>query len=187
MDGTLAVYEQFRYGPKEPWYINLRGTNYFAQCQPYLNMIDLVNDLLADKENVYVLTSIPGISKEHMKDFYTIAGDKTKWINRLTPTLPKDRFLVCGAPSTGPQTKAEVAIEELGRPLSSIDVLIDDFNENLIPWKEAGGTAIKVLNGLNSERKDMVCISVTSPVPDLRRSLSMSTDIGFLLVDILIN
>jgi hypothetical protein len=37
-------------------------------------------------------------------------------------------------------------------------ILIDDYNKNLDEWKAAGGIPIKFLNGINSPRKDMLCV-----------------------------
>lgn len=42
------------------------------------------------------------------------------------------------------------AQEILGRKLNKTDILISDYNNDLIPWENAGGTGIKYLNGQNS-------------------------------------
>lgn len=38
----------------------------------------------------------------------------------------------------------------VGRPLSRRDILLEDYQPNCIEWERAGGTSVKVLNGVNS-------------------------------------
>ena len=38
------------------------------------------------------------------------------------------------------------------------NILIDDWNKNLNDWRDCGGIPIKYLNGINSLRKDILCI-----------------------------
>ena len=42
----------------------------------------------------------------------------------------------------------------------SYDILIDDYNKNLNEWIAAGGCAIKFLNGINSMRADVPCVTL---------------------------
>lgn len=54
--------------------------------------------------------------------------------------------------------------------LTATDVLIDDYNRNLDDWRNAGGTAIKYVNGINSARSDMFCLFyVEEPSENVRR------------------
>lgn len=160
MDGTLAEYSYDAYAPKDgkPWYQKLLGTHYFRHLKPYYVMLDKVNALLkADSERVFILTSV---EVPELDFFYEMVADKAVWVNNYLEKLKPDHFLVIKSrrPTSGKKTKSMLAAEVLGRSLTSRDYLYDDFNLNLEEWRSAGGTPIKVLNGINSWRDDMECI-----------------------------
>ena len=82
--------------------------------------------------------------------------DKWHWIEETFDGLIKEKDFLCVMGS-----KVE-AVQKL-RPITKADILIDDFNPNLEAWQKAGGSVIKYVNGINSMRNDMPCISANDP------------------------
>ena len=160
MDGTLAHYDRWVYEPDgQPWYEKIRGTHYFRHLLPHMQMVDLVNRKLQEcPGRVYILTSVD-VPQEI---FYEHTADKIHWVNTHLSGLLPEHFLVVHSrrPGKGKQTKSDVAIGTLQRPLSQTDYLYDDFNPNLENWKVYRGTPIKVLNGINHDRPDMETITI---------------------------
>ena len=67
--------------------------------------------------------------------------EKNNWLNKYLPELPIEKriFVPYG----------DVKYKYLPSKITSFDYLIDDHTKNLLDWKEAGGTGIKFLNGIN--------------------------------------
>lgn len=145
-DGVIAVYEPHAYqGENEDNLPFMQpGIRYFKGLKPDTTIIRFY-ELLQNKDNipVTVLTNIvnnPKTAKEH-------ENDKTGWTAKHMPFLDIHRqFYVIPIPTT----KAEKAMELLGRPLKKTDILISDYNNDLEAWSAAGGTGIKYSNGINN-------------------------------------
>lgn len=157
MDGTLAVYEPWVYETDGtyPWYAKIRGIHYYQKVKPYESMVRQVRGMLqSDPKSVYVITSV-GIPEEAFR--YECISDKIRWMLEYLPELKADHFMVMRdrSPKGIKETKSTLAAKLLGRPLQEDDILYDDFNLNLEDWRNHGGTPVKVLNGINSPRKDM--------------------------------
>lgn len=106
---------------------------FFKKLKPYAQ-ISSVNAVIEGKDNIYILSNSP----TEIAD-----SDKCEWLNEHLPAIPqKNRFFNRGGLSAE-KTKAEIAIEILGRPLTLDDILIDDSVENLKTWESAGGYAIQ--------------------------------------------
>lgn len=147
-DGVLAQYDYGIYeaedGAPAPWLI--RNTHVFRTIEPYENMCEAFRMLYAEncekplKQrscNIKVLTGVSaGITlSEHVLDGYM-------WCKKTLGLKERD-FYACAL------SKESVPVE-LRSKLTPMDILLDDYNPNLVKWKNAGGTAIKVLNGINS-------------------------------------
>lgn len=162
MDGTLGEYEWWVYQTDGtyPWYENIRGLQYYRTVKPRPKAIAFAEEIASiNPGRTYILTSV-GIPEEEM--YYGCIADKIVWAQRETPFIPADRFHVVRArrPGMGYPSKSVYAAELLGRPLTRTDYLYDDFNLNLEDWRDAGGTPVKILNGLNHARDDMRCIKL---------------------------
>lgn len=169
MDGTLTVYDRWVYETDghTPWYQNIQNTHYFRTLPPQDKMLKLTKDLLTSHpEQVYILTSV-GILEE--APYYEVIMDKIGWVREYLPALLPDHFLVVRSriPVPNKMTKSILAAKTLNRPIGKQDILYDDFNLNLEEWESAGGTVIKVLNGLNHYRDDMECLVVSNSNPIL--------------------
>lgn len=145
MDGVIARYERHAYtgdysenALHENKPLFLRDPRYFASCKPDETIIDALRILSENDYKIIVLSNIVDspIGNDH-------ASDKQKWIEIHTPFIKE--FYPIYMP------KIAYAINELlKRSLSKNDILISDYNNDLIPWELGGGTGIKYINGINS-------------------------------------
>lgn len=171
MDGTLVVYEQHIFlCENKPWYTNIRGTNYFAKAKPYDNSLAFIKHLIANDEDVYLLTSLD-ITPKHMSDYEEHVTGKYNWTKQYLPELDASRLLICNPQIQGKFTKSIIAADILGRTLTKQDLLIDDYNPNLQDWLEAGGMPIKMINDVNSVRDDMTCLSIYNTIEENLKQL----------------
>lgn len=157
-DGVLAQYDyslyEAEYDSPAPWLVH--NAHVFRNLEPYRNMCDAVKRLYeetCDKKpdrrrcNVRVLTAVSdGVTlSEHVLD-------GMDWCSNNIGLKRKD-FYACAV------AKESIPIV-LRNKLDKTDVLFDDYMPNLRKWKSAGGTAIKVVNGINSETSEFPYVSV---------------------------
>lgn len=138
MDGVLAKYDRAAYEGNNPLW-ERRGAHYFRDLPADDYMIKAAKMLQDEDYNVIVISKLSqkyGIDREQ---FY----DKEAWLN--DHGMRDFKFIWTRG------SKSYVAKRRLGRNLGRTDILIDDYNWNLIDWESAGGTAVKYLNGINSK------------------------------------
>lgn len=140
MDGVLARYERHAYKGEHPLYLD-KDKHYYKQV-PQDPRMALVFDTILKEPNIdtFALSTLSKIGSH----FIYQKHDKTEWLATKHPEFPLENFIPVMA------EKRIIAEYLTGRPLSITDILIDDYNANLEAWKNAGGTAIKYLNGENS-------------------------------------
>lgn len=145
MDGVIAKYDRYAYDrPNGP----IRGTalfehepsHYFLHCKPDPTGIAMLEGLMLIKDaKTYVLTSVA----PHIP---WAIEDKMSWLEHNCPCVDIKRQFIATR-----SDKTEVArAMTLAKTLSETTILIDDFNPNLLKWRNAGGKAVKYLNGVNS-------------------------------------
>lgn len=106
--------------------------------------------------SIHVLSRIPQSCKEAI----VITEDKKRWLDEhfTNKNMTRREKGICF--NTSFKNKAETAEHILSRPLRPADILIDDYNPNLIEWERRGGTAIKYLNGQNDANSwEGLCVS----------------------------
>lgn len=145
MDGVIARYERDAYDkskgplPGIALYEHERS-HYFRNCIPDHVAIKLLRDLLKLQfTETWILTTVnPRIP--------WAADDKRIWLREHVPEFDTGSRLIIAE-----SDKAEtVMVQERMSALDRSMILIDDFNGNLNDWADAGGLAIKYLNGVNS-------------------------------------
>lgn len=131
MDGVLAVYDE-----------NVENVmfdkGFFLNRPVVTSMIEVVRNLLANKDyNVFILTSVI--------DSPYCVNEKALWLDKNLPELEKENriYVPYGI------VKSKFA-QENADTSNSINVLIDDYTENLDKWTLEGALPIKVLNGINN-------------------------------------
>ena len=142
MDGVLAVYDRDGYNFPNPKFREV-GSHYFLDREPDKMAVKCFNDmydLIGDQQ--FIITTVspePEIRNEQILD-------KIQWIMKYMPSFN------IGTNFIAVTSDKRVFVTELReRSLTNRDVLIDDYNKNLYKWQLGGGTAVKYLNGQNSE------------------------------------
>ena len=130
MDGTLAVYPTDR----PNWW---EEPGVFMTLDPQEKVIKAVQKLINAGHEVYTLSA-------YHKAFPETVDEKNYWLDKYLPELDYDHriFTHVGTEKT----------EYIPGGLQEDDVLLDDYNPNLINWAEKGGIGVKLLNGINSSR-----------------------------------
>lgn len=147
LDGVIFKYERSAYQGNNPIF-NQLGKHYFRNLKSDEVMTNVIQSLLFAKddrriENIYFLSSM---SPNHAM-YLEMYKDKLEALNDLfKPVFNLNTFIACY------ENKAEIIkFIKSEDKLELNDILIDDFNQNLTEWQNAGGTAIKYINGINSE------------------------------------
>lgn len=129
MDGTLAAFDT------NASIEQLRSPGYFAALPALPNMPQMVQLLLESGEfdEVYILSSC-------------LAGtnaieEKNGWLDRVIPQIDAEHriYPICGTNKSS----------YIPGGVCKTDFLLDDYSVNLHDWKNAGGSGVKLLNGIN--------------------------------------
>lgn len=151
IDGVLSKYDSRVHDMnKDKSKFDYSKDRFFQNAEVDTKMVDVAKKLLSiiygDKKqiNISVLNFVSSISNKS-SDALLQCQDKTEWLLTNVTIAMDSKFV----PST--TKKADVISTRLGRKLTPRDILIDDFNEELNAWKEAGGTAIKYVNDVNTK------------------------------------
>ena len=150
MDGTLAVYPI----EIENWW-EIEGI--FKILTPQEKVIKAIKRLVANGQEVYILSAY-NIKTPSAKD------GKNYWLDQYLPEIDETHriFTLFGQKKT----------DYVPGGVRPTDVLLDDYNENLEAWALAGGTGIKLLNGINSRKTwDGVSVRANGTIKELVRVL----------------
>lgn len=111
--------------------------HFFLNLPPVEPMIKVVKELTKEDYEVYILSTI--IDSEFCEK------EKNLWLDEKVPEIKQENRLFVPIGTT-----KDSFIKEKLDTRDAINVLIDDFTENLITWDFEGALPIKVLNGLNN-------------------------------------
>ena len=133
MDGVLAVYHKdtVKY---------MYDKNFFLNRPPMENMVKTIKQLVNNNEHdVYILSSV--IDSPHC------IPEKDEWLNKHLPEIKKEKriFVPYGVVKSD-YAKSKVDVD------GKINVLIDDYTNNLVKWNLPNALPIKALNGINNKK-----------------------------------
>ena len=136
LDGTLARFHE------EDWQDGMFKDGFFKILKPYKEFTRVVNSLASEDDfEVFVLSAAPTEQGVY---------DKKVWTENNLPSVNKDNVIVMI--SDCKTTKPEYVRKLFGKTLTKDDIIVDDYNVNLVQWEEAGGTAIKAVNDFNNKK-----------------------------------
>lgn len=129
MDGVLAVYDknvvELMYSPE-----------FFLNRPVIKPMVEIVHQLMKEDYNVYILTSV-------IDSDYCIL-EKAIWLDKNLPEINEENRIYVPYGTV----KSNYAQQKVDTS-NAVNVLIDDYTENLSKWALSGALPIKVLNGIN--------------------------------------
>lgn len=133
MDGTLAVFT-----PVDTLE-TLYEKGYFASLPPHENVVEGIRQFLAQKDEdteVYVMSSV-------LSDSAYALDEKQGWLDLHLPEIEAHwLFPPCGVDKS----------RYVPGGIKETDYLLDDYSKNLHSWQAAGGTGIKLMNGINGTK-----------------------------------
>lgn len=173
IDGTLNQPEESYFDFSRDYRpVEILGEHYFKNLpvqEPIGSVMHalLNNTFLGNRYEVYTISHIragdTAIAMEHMHD-------KIAWLQKHFPELKPDHCIWCLE-----QFPKSACVEIVqNKMLSESDILIDDYSKNLAEWNTAGGTAVKFLNGHNSENNTMYQIHKSQTKDEI---INLLTDI----------
>lgn len=128
MDGTLA-----RFHDENLYLERMFEKGFFRDLKPFENAVSAIKELVKDNTSeIFILSAtVNSCSLE----------EKQEWLDRYLPEIDKEHriFTSLNVPKS----------EAIGHRLTDKDILIDDYNKNLLEWQKAGGTSVKAKNNIN--------------------------------------
>lgn len=130
MDGTIV-----KWIPSTIEEVASRG--YFRNLPVVQNVLNMVSILIGNPEyEVYILSSV-------FKDGHS-AGDKMYWLHQNLPEIADENVIFV--------PYGKVKADYINTVINQDCYLLDDLSKNLHEWERAGGTGIKIYNGINGTK-----------------------------------
>lgn len=128
MDGTIA-----RFHDENLYLERMFEKGFFRDLKPFENAVAAIEKLVNDSTaEIYILSATLNSCS---------LDEKNQWLDKYLPNIDKDHriFTSLNVPKS----------EAIGHQLTDKDILIDDYNKNLLEWEKAGGTSVKAKNNIN--------------------------------------
>lgn len=132
MDGTLAEWKT------ESSFEKLYEEGYFSKLKPIEKTIQFVKNSIKEGIDCYIITAF-------LVDSKYAKNEKMAWLKKHLPEIPEENWIFVHY--------GDDKSKYIKGGITEKDVLYDDHTPNCIQWKQAGGKAVKVLNGVNSLKK----------------------------------
>ena len=128
MDGTIA-----RFHDENLYLERMFEKGFFSDLKPFETAVSAIEQLVNDSTaEIFILSATVNSCS---------LDEKQKWLDRYLPNIDKEHriFTSLNVPKS----------EAIGHRLTDKDILIDDYNKNLLEWQKAGGTSVKAKNNIN--------------------------------------
>lgn len=131
MDGTMC-----RFYEKSDCLERMYASGFFKNLNSYENVVEGLKLLMESGIRVYILSAVDPKTRKIAEE------EKKIWIRRYFPNLLFEFFIFVEMGTN----KAEKICS-----ITKSDILIDDYNKNLLEWRKAGGTSVKLVNEINDK------------------------------------
>lgn len=129
LDGCLAKWDNFN-KTKEDY----TAVGFYEDLDVQKNLLEALNSIIDD---VYIIS-------HYVDGFPHAIREKKTWLSKHMPNLKPSHIHIIE------RSREKFTVL---KKLSTQDILIDDFNGNLLAWENAGGTSIKFVNRCNDRSK----------------------------------
>ena len=140
MDGTLVEW-------RSATLQELLTPGFFLGGRAYENVVRAVLRLAKNGSEIAVSTL-----SAYLEESNTALQEKNLWLDGIQFPASNRYFVPIGGTVGKRDAKVAYVENKLGRALAQTDVLLDDYSVNLHAWAEAGGTAVKLMNGVNGSK-----------------------------------
>ena len=149
MDGTTAEWRA------AAAFEDLFEEGYFSSLRPYQNVVDAVKLIIRERPDITVC-----ILTAYFEESRYALNEKRDWLTKHLPEIKEQNrhYTLCDI------TKP-MAVSGGTNVLLPTDFLLDDFSKNLHEWVAAGGTGIKLRNGINGNNGTWKGHSVSRMLP----------------------
>lgn len=134
LDGTLAEWKS------AASFEDLFVEGYFKTLATHENVVDAVKLLWNQGMEVYVLSAYLTESKYALRE-------KNQWVSEYVSFIDAGHRLFVPQGISKPDY-----VSALVGDIDHSFMLLDDYSRNLHEWKAAGGTGVKLLNGINGTK-----------------------------------
>lgn len=134
MDGTLA-----RFHDEALYLERMFEEGFFKNLKPFENMVSGIKEFMRMHPDVDVYIVSSAIDSPYC------VQDKNQWLDFYLPEISEGKRLF---PEMG-TSKADYIKHKTGMSITLDDFLLDDYNQGLIQFQEAGGKTIKCHNNIN--------------------------------------
>lgn len=139
MDGTIA-----RFYDHADCLEQMFRPGFFAELGAYTNVVDGIQQLV--DRAILLPSEIFVISAADRTIFDQVAKDKESWLREYCPFIPAKNYVFIPVG----ESKAQAIKVKFGMgAVPESFVLLDDYNQHLRDWEEAGGTSVKLVNEIN--------------------------------------
>lgn len=128
LDGTLATWGKLDYEEQ------LYEEGYFKNLKPMEESVKQANYLIEQGYDVYILS-------KYLENSKYALNEKKEWVGKYLPKIKKENCIYV--------KYSENKSDCIPHGINRNDFLIDDYSPNLFEFCNAGGQAIKILNGIN--------------------------------------
>lgn len=128
LDGTLATWGKLEYEEQ------LFEQGYFKNLPPMKESVKQANSLIEQGYDVYILS-------KYLEDSKYALNEKKEWVAKYLPQIKPENCIYV--------KYSENKSDCIPHGINRNDFLIDDYSPNLFEFCDAGGQAIKILNGIN--------------------------------------
>ena len=136
MDGTIA-----RFYDHADCLEQMFRPGFFAELGAYTNVVNGIQQLV--DRAVLLPSDLFVVSAADRTIFDQVIKDKESWLQEFSPE--ENRVFIPVGESKARAIEAKFGFSAVPKSF----VLLDDYNQHLRDWEEAGGTSVKLVNEIN--------------------------------------
>lgn len=135
MDGTLFKWNDV------PYYERLYEKGYFENLEPHRNVVEAIRYLILNADSQIEFYTL----SKYLSDSPYALNEKNRSLDKYMPEIERNHRIFV------PMNDSKSDYIPDGIHIS--DLILDDYTPNLNEWRDAGGTGVKLINGINDTHR----------------------------------